>query len=458
MPTSQFSWFAVLSLFLGCFPIARAQSQTPLGPAKAFGSAGFAVVLNGFPARLTVVDIATLVRVGTFATHNDPFAVAVNVELDRDGTAAFVMHADNLITRLDLTSPTPKPRLISLPASAIPPFYALISRDMEISPDGRYLVATAFDQGRWYHGLPGPRCRASIYDLTGATPPAHIFLDNLPNDLAPSELDIAIDLTQQAWITDGDLNQVVVLDLATAAITSTAPAGDGAVVGVPGSGVGVGAPPPLASITVAAGAAAWVHDAYPGTKPYVRVGLNFQGGYADFPYVSALMFELESRANSPFIAISRPLSSIATPPNPAPDQVILLDVSANAYGITPKLAGSHRFTQIEFFGPPQDGKVVGLDFAEDALFIADFSPWLQNPLSGVPTIQLIPFPTTSIDAMFKSDGLLIGSRYLFHDAAGKLAALSVPDGALLGVVSLVPGELGSSVDLEIAGDLRDHED
>jgi DNA-binding beta-propeller fold protein YncE len=432
--------------------VSAPQTTVPLGPVE-----GFAAVLNAFPARLSLVDHHSREVLAVFATHRAANAVAVNVELDPAARAAYVLHTDNSITRLDLTVPTPDPITISPPVTAIFPGFIQTTRDFEISADGRYLLATMLNVGAWQAGIPIPRNRLSIYDLALGTD-THLMLDTVLNDLFLPELEIAFDAANRAYVTDGNFQQVVVIDLATKTVIGFYKGSDNDQISTPIGGSGSGPVLPCGTIAVSQDHPLWIaHYKTAGQGVLRRPGATF-GTHLDTAYPGPDWREIEARPSTRYVALSRPKSTSFT--QTAVDRIILVDLATGAACKTDTVFGTHRFREIEFFRDATDHKVYAIDFGANAFLVADFTPWIQSP--GLATVPLAStsIPQSEFRFRIASDGLLADfGEYIVHDGEGRLGFFAIDPPSLLASVDthLFHGAR-TSVDLELSTSVRVHQD
>lgn len=441
------------------FPAATAYGQASIpGGTIPFGPVtGFSVVLNDWPPRLSLVDHRSRSVTGVLATHRLDTVAALNVELSPGGRAAYVLHVDNSITRLDLTVAAPEPETISPPPSSIFPGFIQTMRDLEISGDGRYLVATALNVGAWQFGIPLPRNRISIYDLANGSS-THFTLDTVLNDLFLPELEITIDSSNRAYVTDGDFQSVVVVDLATATVLGTHKGSDNESISIPIGGTGSGPALPCGAIGMSKFGPGWIaFETGAGHGFLRRPGPTF-GTHVDLDYPGPDFRELEARADSRYIAFSRPKSMSLS--QTAVDRIAIVDLVTGASCITAQVTGTRRFREIEFFRDGGNHKVYGIDFGSNTFLVADFTPWVANPSLPNVTLSMTPIPKPTFRFRQGSDGLLADfGEYIVHDAEGRLAFFSIDPPAVLDTVDthLFHGPR-RSVDLEISTSVRNHQD
>lgn len=432
--------------------VSAPSGSIPFGPVT-----GFCAVLNDWPARLSLVDHRSRSVTRVLATHRLDTVAALNVELSPGGRSAYVLHVDNSITRLDLTLDTPEPETISPPPSSIFPGFIQTMRDLEISEDGRYLVATALNVGAWQFGLPLPRNRISIYDLTNGSN-THFTLDTVLNDLFLPELEIAIDSSNRAYVTDGDFQSVVVVDLATATVLGTYKGSDNDSISAPIGGTGPGPALPCGAIGISNVGPAWIAFETGAGHGFLRRSGPTFGTHVDLPYPGPDFRELEARDSSRYIAFSRPKSMSLS--QTAVDRIAIVDLVTGASCITAQVTGTRRFREIEFLGNGGNHKVYGIDFGSNGFLVADFTPWSTNP--SLPNVALLitPIPKPTFRFRQGSDGLLADfGEYIVHDAEGRLAFFAIHPPAVLATVDthLFHGPR-RSVDLELSTSIRNHQD
>lgn len=431
-------------------PALSAQVVAPL-PAPPAGDV--AVLLSEQPPRLAVFDNGAHALVDVLPTHpsaNPP--AALNVELAPKARHAYVLHLNGDVTRVELSRPGAPPVVISPDPTAIPPFAPIAHHDLELSPDGRYLVATAFHTSAWQLGLPGQLNRVSVYDLAAGTS-AHFFIDQMQNPQFVPALQVAI-AGSSAWIGDGDFNRCVAIDLATHATLASFPTMDPVTLGSASNLL-----LPTADLGIVQGFPCWLPTDLAGAPTYLRVGVPAAGTHVDFTYQAFGMRELEAGPSDRYVAITRP-KTINLPGSPSTDQIVLFDLVAQLACKTPKIMGQHRFREIEFRSELAGGRVVGLDWTAQAFLIADFGPFLANPASGGCTLTSVPLPGGLIQVRDASDGLLHSSGvYVFHDGKSKLAWIDAQGaGQVLAVADAGFAPSTTSIDLELAGRVAAHRD
>lgn len=416
--------------------------SAPVAPPK------ISVVLCPSPPRLALFDDVQHALLGTFETHRNPAAQALNVELAPDGRTAYVLHTDDSVTRVDLVHHGVQPVTISPDPTSIDPFVAIAAKDLEMSPDGRYLAVTCWNSGAYLASAGSNLNRLSIYDLALGTA-KHAYVDTTPNFLFPPRLDIAISKDDVAWIADGDLNACIAVDLKTGttthALQSCTPQTFGSA-----SNLVV----QTLDLALLGKQPCWLPYTQFSGPPYLRVADAPLTNFADLAFDAAVMFEVETGDSNRFVAVTRPAKT-SNFTGPSPDRILLVDLLTGLVGRTPPLLNSHRFSEIEFANLASGGRVFGLDWSANTFLIADFSAFVADPVMGQVTMRSIALPGATIKAREASDGLLGNDGiYRFHDAKGALAWIDA-QGTLLGVAS---SGLPSSVDMEIAGRVQPHRD
>lgn len=452
--TTPHSLHPALSLVLGIALAASASAQT-VSKSPPLPHGDFTAVLGGFPGRIAVLDNGSHQLVHTFAAHPSAAPLApVLFEVAPNGHHAYVLHFNNDVTKVDLRRGGAPPQIISPDPYSILPFFPLPLKDCELSPDGRYLVVTAYFAGGWPGGASGLQTnRVSVYDLAAGTD-SHFFIDQTPNPYFKPRLDIAITDANVAWICDGDLNKSVGLDLATLQVTALLDSADTIVIGG-----GFTSYLPTHDFALFSGLPLWLPDGGIYKDTYIRLGAPAQQVVLDYDYDAASLSELETGAAARFVAASRPLA-IGLPTGLATDQILLFDLLTQKVCETAKVSGAHRFREIEFADDVAAGFVFGLDLSANAFLRADFSAFKADPQNGGCTLASFPLPAAAIHVDQESDGLLTRSgAYVFHDGHGKVAWIDAFGTAqLIATADSGLDDLLGTIDLEVAGSVRPHRD